>query len=378
MDSAFFTMTKRNPDNEAPTTALPKVLVIDDSTLIRKAVVKVLGSEFSVIAAVDGREGLEILKKDRTIKLVITDLMMPNIDGYGVIKAIRGSKNEALKTLPIIVITGNSDPNTVKLQALDLGASDFLTKPFTSADLLARTRSFMQYQAEVKTLQKLVAREPVSGLITKKPFDIQLEKDISRVVRHREPLAVMLIELQDAKSLLDTLGDARGSSLIKMITGVLTKSVRKEDTLARLNTGVFAISLPSANTAGATELAHRIFNALNSIKIKNKGQIVPMSVVLGMCAIDKDCCPTIEPLYKNVKGALVAAKNKKTERIAIELIKKTAPTAKALPPISIDELLQGIERGERQKAAKEMSRALKRLKPLLEMMSKEQKAQFLK
>ena len=372
-------MIKRNPNSEPPTSSsLPKVLVIDDSALIRKAVAKVLGSEFSVIAAVDGREGLEIIKKDRTIKLVITDLMMPNIDGYGVIKAIRGSKNEALKTLPIIVITGNSDPNTVKLQALDLGANDFLTKPFTSADLLARCRSYVQHQVEVKTLQKLVARDPVSGLITKKPFDIQLEKDISRVIRHREPLAVMLIELQDAKALLESLGEARASSLVKMITGVLSKSVRKEDTLARLNTGVFAVSLPSANPAGASELAHRIFNALNSIKIKNKGAIVPMSVVLGMCAIDKDCCPTIEPLYKNVKDALVAAKHKKNDRIAIELIKKAAPAAKDLPPISIDELLQAIERGERQKAAKEMSRALKRLKPLLEMMSKEQKAQFLK
>jgi diguanylate cyclase (GGDEF)-like protein len=287
----------------------------------------------------------------------------------------------------------------VKLQALDMGANDFLTKPFTSADLLARVRSYVQHHESVKTLKKLVARDPLSGLITRKPFDIQLTKDISRVTRHKETLAVMLVELQDAKALLDELGKARSDSLVKMMTQVLGKSIRKEDTLARLSTSVFALSLPSAHPVSVNELATRIFTALNATRIKNKGKNVSISVAVGVCAMDIGCCPALDIIYKEVNSALNEARARKSSPLFIKTlstsakvssdvapllpvvkpaIKARSKTASALPAISIDHLLATLATGKQTLTAEEIDAGIQRLQPLLHILSAEQRKRLLK
>ena len=92
----------------------PRLLMIDDSKLMRKSAVKMLGADFDVVVAVDGREGLKKINEDDAIQVVFTDLNMPNLDGYELLQAIRTRQDEGIRNLPVIVVTGAENDDEAK------------------------------------------------------------------------------------------------------------------------------------------------------------------------------------------------------------------------------------------------------------------------
>ncbi|MDH5436916.1 MAG: response regulator, partial [Gammaproteobacteria bacterium] len=162
---------------ETSTEQLPHVLVVDDSRLMRVAVKKILKQDYRLSEAVDGETGWEALIKDDSIQVVISDLSMPNLDGFGLLEKIRTSADERIKNIPVIIITGAEDDDVTRTRALDCGASDFVTKPFDSVQLRARTRSHAQHDqtsrklTEVSTaLEENTSIDPLTGLANKRHF----------------------------------------------------------------------------------------------------------------------------------------------------------------------------------------------------------------
>lgn len=109
-----------------PVQLKPRVLVVDDSKLLRKAASKILNHEFDVKTAEDGWEQIAI---DDSIQVVFCDLMMPVLDGYGLLERVRSSENSRISGLPIVILTGG-DSDEAKEKALAMGVTDFITKPF--------------------------------------------------------------------------------------------------------------------------------------------------------------------------------------------------------------------------------------------------------
>lgn len=118
---------------------IPKtpILIIDDSRTVRMSLAKILNSKFDIIEAEDGEAGWQILQADPAIKLVITDIMMPKLDGYGLICRIRGADAERLQKIPIIVVTSAEDELS-RERAHACGANNFIVKPAKPEDLLER------------------------------------------------------------------------------------------------------------------------------------------------------------------------------------------------------------------------------------------------
>lgn len=138
----------------APTTgSLPRILVVDDSPTIRAAVTKALSNDFSFVQAPDGEQAWKMLKDDPSIQLVITDLMMPKLDGYELIKRIRTDRASArISQIPIIVVTTLEDTNA-KLRALVAGANDFVTKSTDAAELKMRVMARYKVAQSAKALE---------------------------------------------------------------------------------------------------------------------------------------------------------------------------------------------------------------------------------
>ena len=113
------------------------ILVVDDSKTVRASLKKTLQDHYKVTEAVDGEDGWEKLQQNSDVLLVITDIMMPNLDGYGLICRIRGSDSLVNKKLPIIVVTSAEDDLT-RERAHACGANNFIVKPVESSDLLER------------------------------------------------------------------------------------------------------------------------------------------------------------------------------------------------------------------------------------------------
>lgn len=116
----------------------PRILAVDDSRVMRLALKKILGKEYDVVLAEHGEDAWTLLTNDNTIQVLFTDLSMPYLDGYGLLKRMRSADDPHLQEMPVIIITGKEDDDKAKEQALERGASDFISKPFESIQLLAQ------------------------------------------------------------------------------------------------------------------------------------------------------------------------------------------------------------------------------------------------
>src|SRR5450755_1827715 len=116
---------------------LPRVLIVDDSRMVRAVIIKHIRGTFDVREESDGEAGWQALLLDPSIQVVITDHSMPKLDGFQLIERIRASKITRIREIPIIMISGDEDEAAMQ-RAKELGASDFITKGIGTAELVSR------------------------------------------------------------------------------------------------------------------------------------------------------------------------------------------------------------------------------------------------
>ena len=170
-----------------------KILICDDEKEILELIELYLGKEgYSVVKANDGQEALEKVKNDTDFDLAIVDIMMPRVDGYRVIKEIR-----KLYNIPIIMLSAKNQDSD-KILGLDLGADDYITKPFNPLELVARVN------AQIRRVYKLSAKENACLKIV--IGDIELDTyNVKLIVRGKE-VEVTSIEYGILKYLMENAG----------------------------------------------------------------------------------------------------------------------------------------------------------------------------
>lgn len=190
-----------------------KVLVIDDSYFFRHQIKRTLEAEgFSVVLAEDGMTGLELVDKEKP-DLVLLDVEMPGISGFDVCRALREEQGNML--IPIIMIT-SKDALDDKLIGLELGADDYLTKPFNERELISRIRN------TVLRTQRNRQANPLTGL----PGNIEISREINQRIANEQDFTVVYIDLDNFKAYNDVYGFLRGDTMIKMVADILLKQVK--------------------------------------------------------------------------------------------------------------------------------------------------------
>jgi len=175
----------------------PEILVVDDSKVIRIAVKKILANDYVVHLAEDGLVGWEILQKNNAISVVFTDLIMPNLDGMGLLENIRNSSRDNIAELPVIVITGFDDSEATKQKVFEAGATDFISKPFESIDLLSRAKSYTRLSQKVVELEKKTGYDKLTGLYNANLLEEQGKKAFSFSNRHKLAISAIYFEIED-------------------------------------------------------------------------------------------------------------------------------------------------------------------------------------
>jgi two-component system, cell cycle response regulator len=238
--------------------ARTRILLVDDSVLMRKAASKMLGEEFDVVVAKDGQEAWVMLQADPAIQLVFTDLNMPKVDGYELVARIRGAEDEGTVNMPVIVVTGAEDDEGARRRALDAGATDFVTKPFTSIDLLARARAHANYRRITRQLERQVTLDALTGLLNKAGFLDRAQQDLAYMYRHGQPLSLVRIEVDDFRSLFLKFGKAVAEEVVQQVAKTIRRSIREEDSAGRIGLSGFALCLPAGQHEGSKGLVDRI------------------------------------------------------------------------------------------------------------------------
>jgi two-component system, cell cycle response regulator len=359
-----------------------RILLADDSKVVRLTAAKVLSEQFDLVLAEDGEAAWEKICADESIQVIFTDLGMPNLDGYGLIQRIRQSGNEGIRNQPIIVITGATEEEDVKRKVFELGATDFISKPFKSAELVARAEAHASYRRDKVNLQKSADIDLLTGTLNRNGISQQLKKDLSFANRHGENMAIIIFELDNFKTIYQRVGETAANRIIKQTATRLLGAIRSEDSVGRYGFEKFFAILPMAKTEGVVILAKRLCDQIKAFKITIGGEAISITMSAGISTISKGNPATVKDLVHSAEQALVNAKKLGNGEVQILKLEATPPSEipqgiLSSSKISIDRLLEAIAAGKTEIDIHEMESIINQLAPLIKLMNKTHQQQLL-
>lgn len=281
----------------------PVVVLADDDPSIRLMIRHVLESEeFDIVEAADGIEAIKAVEKHHPA-LVLLDAVMPGIDGFTTCKQI---KDKGHTDVPVMMITGLDDDASVE-RAYDVGAIDFITKPIKWAVLKHRVKSVVSTVVAERKVELLAYRDTLTGLPNRLLFADRLEHSIDRSARHRESLALLLVDMDDFKLVNDSFGHDAGDKLIKAVGDLLSRSLRRADTVARLGGDEFAVIVESiAGVDDTISIADNLSTILeHNVRLDDQETFTGASIGIAIYPDDGEDART---LLKNADTALFRAK----------------------------------------------------------------------
>ena len=243
----------------------PEVLVVDDSKVIRLAARKMLGTEYVIHLAEDGLVGWEMLQQNSAISVVFTDLSMPNLNGMELLENIRTSSSDQIANLPVIIMTGADDTESVKQQVFDAGATDFISKPFESIDLLSRAKAYARLSRKVVELEKKTGYDKLTGLYNANLLVEQGSKAFSFASRHKLFISAVYFEIQDFQDCFLTHGKKVAQHIIVAVGKRLQEVMREEDIAARLGVAKYALILPMTNKQKTQIVIERVRESIDKL-----------------------------------------------------------------------------------------------------------------
>jgi DNA-binding response OmpR family regulator/two-component sensor histidine kinase len=239
-----------------PTTAgeLPRVLVVEDEPEVAAVVSEILRSRYRVDVARDGAEGVA---KARGLHpdLIVMDVFLPKLDGLDAAVALKSSSDTA--DIPVILLSAHQGVAD-KVRALNLGAVDYMSKPFQALELLGRAERAIELCNTQKELQRSTAllrktgSDPETGMFDRSGLLNRLGHELSRSQRYRRPLSMAVLVPDGAVA----------QERIRECAMLIRERIRTPDFIAHLGDGVFAVVLPESNAAGAHAICSRLTTEL--------------------------------------------------------------------------------------------------------------------
>jgi diguanylate cyclase (GGDEF)-like protein len=241
------------------------ILVVDDNPdklLLLESALKLAG--YRVTTATDGDEALAAIESYQP-DLVITDVMMPRMNGYELAQRIRS--NPRTKFIPLIMQTAAGRRVEDLRRASEVGALGYITDPTDLDLLLARTRTLLEFKAYLDVCEEAAFTDHLTGLANRRRFERQLEREVNRTLRLEHPFSLLMIDIDDFKRLNDTFGHDMGDEAIRRIGKVLREGTRGIDLAARIGGEEFAVLLVETELTRGLEVAERLRMAIRDLSI---------------------------------------------------------------------------------------------------------------
>lgn len=263
---------------------LPVLLLIDDSPSIHRLLgfkLKKEGLEFTT--AFSGPEGLEIARRQPP-SLILLDLNMPDMDGFHVLRELKNDPRTI--QIPVIVLSGSTEA-TEKVRAFDLGAMDYVCKPFDVHELRARISSALRIHRLMEMLSRRAQIDGLTGLWNRSYFNDRLAAEMSNRDRTGSQLALALCDLDHFKDLNDSFGHPAGDAVLEGFANILMKELRSYDIACRYGGEEFAIILPDTSLSQAQAVCERVRVAVEEHRWPNYPDIrITVSFGLTVSGLD--------------------------------------------------------------------------------------------
>jgi len=325
--------------------AEPRILVVDDSSLMRSMLVKILARVgYSAVttansgAAAFAALGVTGVAPAAAFDLILMDMVLPDTDGITAIRTLNARPES--RNIPMIMVTGEQDEAILR-EAFAAGAMDFVTKPVNEVVLLARIGSALRLKREIDQriarerdlevreqelavanaeLARLSLTDALTGVANRRHFDQRLRAEWSRAARDGTPLALLLADLDHFKRYNDTYGHQLGDRCLALVASALRDHTgRANDLVARYGGEEFAVLLPNTELAGAAAVGERLRAAVAALAIPHSAS--PTGPIVSLSLGAATARPTAEvaemTLIATADGVLYRAKETGRNRVAI-------------------------------------------------------------
>ncbi len=269
---------------------LPRILVVDDSRMVRASIVKHLKGHYDIREEADGEAAWQTVVLDLSIVAIISDLQMPKLDGFGLLDRVRSSKLRRLQEMPFILVSG-AESEEERSRAQSLGVSDFITKGVGTAEILTRLNHLLELartRTQVEDTRKNLVQDSQSGIFTRKYIELQAAQALSHAARHNSEVSIMVLGLDNFDALESKLGADLAMQVSSRFAQLLSAKMRREDSLGHFEAGQFVIVSPGTSPARCASFADRVREAVQVAHVAVQGKRLKLTVSAGVANAPED------------------------------------------------------------------------------------------
>lgn len=297
---------------------MARVLIVDDIIdNIQLLKFELEDDEHEVFSLQNGQECLDSIANINP-DIVLLDIMMPVLDGMSTLRELKS--RTATKDIPVIMISAN-DVDEQIIEALDMGAHDYVSKPFVYPVLAARMRSALRLLESQRllalanqSLAKLASQDPLTGVYNRRYFFDRANGEFSACIRHNRHMGLIMLDVDKFKTLNDQYGHTMGDTALAQLCHTANQLIRAGDFIGRMGGEEFAICCPETDLAGIQVMAERIRSTIEKQVIRYGDQSCSMTVSLGVTYnLEEDS--GFNKLYERADQLLYRAKEQGRNRV---------------------------------------------------------------
>jgi diguanylate cyclase (GGDEF)-like protein len=284
-----------------------RILVVDDAMENIQILHAALQDEHEVLFALDGARALALAQGQRP-DLILLDAVMPGMDGYAVLQALRAAPETS--DTPVIFVTALSSPED-ETRALDAGAADFISKPVNAAVVRARVRTQLTVKRQADTLRALTLTDSLTGVHNRRAFSERIDNEWRRCGRAGLPVSLILADIDHFKLYNDHYGHQAGDACLEQAAHAMCRAAnRAQDLVARYGGEEFAILLPETDAAGAACVARRVLDELAALGIAHAASPTSplLTASMGIATLVPDRAQNSASLIRAADALLYQAK----------------------------------------------------------------------
>lgn len=255
------------------------VLLVDDSQDIHDIATVRLRAEYITLHHVYDADGAVAFVEKRRPDLILLDIDLPDIDGLTLCRNLK-IENE-LYEVPIIFLTGTIE-TSVKVQAFELGAVDYVTKPFDAIELRARVTAALRTKRYYDMLATQAQIDALTGLYNRNYFDKRLSEELADIDRHGHSFCILMVDIDHFKAVNDTYGHPFGDAVLRAFADVFPDILRESDVVCRYGGEEFIVLLRQTTVESASQVAERLRQRVTELNLSRADTQVSVTASFGL------------------------------------------------------------------------------------------------
>lgn len=294
------------------------ILIVDDQPANLMVLSRLLKDDYHILVANNGAKALEIAKSENPPLLILLDIEMPDMDGYDVCRRLKN--DEKTSGIAVIFVTARDTAESEEM-GFNLGAVDYISKPFQPAIVRARVQNHVSLKIKTDMLENLSHQDGLTNIPNRRNFEERLFREWARVMRNTQPLSLIMMDIDHFKLYNDHYGHGAGDDCLRRVARILKKTLsRPSDIIARYGGEEFVALLPETDGAGARHVAEQLRAAVEFAAIPHQfsptSPVVTLSVGVATYSSDHIMADS-QQLQQSADRALYLAKEKGRNQVQI-------------------------------------------------------------